>query len=75
MSSKNIWVARPTPGDVNCDQILPVSWTEITKGAATATNYQVMPGDRIVVQQKLRRALPDGADEEATEHAQDATTY
>ena len=52
LSSKNIWIARPTPGDVSCDQILPVSWTEITKGAATATNYQVMPGDRIFIAEK-----------------------
>ena len=29
--------------------ILPVSWEEITAGAATATNYQVLPGDRIFI--------------------------
>jgi polysaccharide export outer membrane protein len=26
---------------------LPVNWEEITQGAATATNYQILPGDRI----------------------------
>ncbi len=57
LSSKNIWISRPTPGDVNCDQILPVSWTEITKGAATATNYQVMPGDRIFIAENKVIAL------------------
>jgi polysaccharide biosynthesis/export protein len=57
LSSKNIWIARPTPGDVNCDQILPVSWSEITKGAATATNYQVMPGDRIFIAENKVIAL------------------
>jgi polysaccharide biosynthesis/export protein len=57
LSSKNIWIARPTPGDVNCDQILPVSWTEITKGAATATNYQLMPGDRLFIAENKIIAL------------------
>jgi polysaccharide biosynthesis/export protein len=57
LSSKNIWIARPTPGEVGCDQILPVSWTEITKGAATATNYQVMPGDRIFIAENKVIAL------------------
>ena len=57
LSSKNIWIARPTPGDVNCDQILPVNWNEITKGAATATNYQVLPGDRIFIAENKVIAL------------------
>jgi polysaccharide export outer membrane protein len=49
ISSKNIWIARPTASGVGCDTILPVNWREITKGAATATNYQVLPGDRIFI--------------------------
>ena len=49
LSSKNIWIARPAPGGAGCDVILPVSWKEITKGAATATNYQVLPGDRVFI--------------------------
>ena len=49
ISSKNIWIARPTATGVGCDTILPVNWKEITKGAATATNYQVLPGDRIFI--------------------------
>jgi polysaccharide biosynthesis/export protein len=49
LSSKNMWIARPAPGGSGCDVILPVSWKEITKGAATATNYQVLPGDRIFI--------------------------
>lgn len=49
ISSKNIWIARPTATGVGCDTILPVNWREITKGAATATNYQVLPGDRIFI--------------------------
>ena len=49
LQSKKIWIARPGPGGLCCDQILPVNWEEITKGAATATNYQVLPGDRVFV--------------------------
>jgi polysaccharide export outer membrane protein len=45
ISSRDIWIARPSRGE--CDVILPVNWTDITRGASTATNYQVMPGDRI----------------------------
>jgi polysaccharide export outer membrane protein len=46
-NSKKIWIARPAPGGVGCDQILPVNWDEIVKQGATATNYQIMPGDRV----------------------------
>jgi polysaccharide export outer membrane protein len=49
LNSKKIWIARPAPSGVGCDQILPVSWDDITKGAATATNYQILPGDRIFI--------------------------
>jgi polysaccharide export outer membrane protein len=49
LSSKKIWIARPTPGAVGCDQILPVNYQEITAGAATATNYQILPNDRVFI--------------------------
>jgi protein involved in polysaccharide export with SLBB domain len=49
VSSKNIWIARPAPNGVGCEQILPVSWDEIARGASTATNYQLMPGDRLFI--------------------------
>ncbi|MHB1033366.1 MAG: polysaccharide biosynthesis/export family protein [Pirellulales bacterium] len=49
VSSKRIWIARPAPDGSGCDQRLPVNWTAITEGAATATNYQILPGDRIFV--------------------------
>lgn len=51
VSSKQIWIARPAPGGVGCDQILPVDWVAITKGGSTTTNYQIMPGDRIFVKE------------------------
>lgn len=47
LSSKKIWIARPVPDGRGCDQILPVNWNEITAGANTATNYQILPGDRV----------------------------
>jgi len=49
VSSTNIWIARPAPNGVGCEQILPVNWDEISRGAATATNYQLMPGDRLYI--------------------------
>lgn len=49
LSSKNIWIARPSPA--GCDQILPVRWDEIVAGGGTCTNYQVLPGDRVFVAQ------------------------
>lgn len=48
-SSKKMWIARPTPGSVDCHQILPVDWDTITRGGGTATNYQLLPGDRLFV--------------------------
>ena len=49
VSSKKIWISRPSPYEMGKDQILPVDWVGVTKGASTATNYQIMPGDRIFV--------------------------
>lgn len=47
-SKRNIWVARrnPTGGK---EQILPVDWVGITQHGITATNYQLLPGDRVYV--------------------------
>lgn len=49
VSSNKMWIARPAPNGVGCEQILPVSWEDITRGASTATNYQLMPGDRLFI--------------------------
>jgi polysaccharide export outer membrane protein len=51
VSSKKIWVSRPAPDGTGCYQVLPVDWCAITKGGSTATNYQVLPGDRVFVQE------------------------
>jgi polysaccharide export outer membrane protein len=56
-SKKHIWVARRTAGDVGYDQVLPVDYIGITQRGATASNYQVFPGDRIYVKADRWRTL------------------
>jgi polysaccharide export outer membrane protein len=51
LSSKDIWIARPAPSGIGCDQVLPVDIDAIMKGGATATNYQLLPGDRVFIAQ------------------------
>jgi polysaccharide export outer membrane protein len=48
-SQHHIWVARPTPAASGQQMILPVDWIAVTQSASTATNYQLLPGDRIYV--------------------------
>jgi len=49
-SSKEVWIARPAPGDYGCQQILPVDYAAITRGGSATTNYQVLPGDRVFIE-------------------------
>jgi polysaccharide biosynthesis/export protein len=49
ISSTRMWIARPAPNGVGCEQVLPINWNDITRGASTATNYQLMPGDRLFI--------------------------
>lgn len=49
VSSTKIWIARPARNGVGCEQILAVNWEDITRGASTATNYQLLPGDRVFI--------------------------
>jgi polysaccharide export outer membrane protein len=49
-SKDRVWLARPSPAHSGCDQVLPVDLRGITECAATATNYQLLPGDRVYVQ-------------------------
>ncbi len=56
-SSSRLWIARPAPNGVGCEQILPVNWEDITRGASTATNYQLLPGDRLfIAENKVSKA-------------------
>ncbi|MCI0376169.1 MAG: polysaccharide biosynthesis/export family protein [Gemmataceae bacterium] len=47
-SKQHIWVARRNPNG-GSDMILPVDWTGITQRGHTATNYQLLPGDRVYI--------------------------
>jgi polysaccharide biosynthesis/export protein len=46
---QNIRLVRPAPPGACCEQVLPVNLAAITSGGDPTTNYQLMPGDRIVV--------------------------
>lgn len=50
-SSEEIWVSRPGQNSFAGHQLLPVNWGAITVLADPATNYQIMPGDRIFVRE------------------------
>ena len=49
VSSKKIWVARPSdcPGGVR----LVVNWEDITANGNACSNYQILPGDRIFIEE------------------------
>ncbi len=49
VSSTRIFIARPAPNGVGCEQILPVNWEEVSRGGSTATNYQLLPRDRLYI--------------------------
>lgn len=49
VSSKKIWVARPSPAGSQVAQVFDVNWNEITREGITTTNYQLLPGDRIYI--------------------------
>ena len=47
ISTKRVWLSRP--GADGKLQTLDVNWDEITRGRSAATNYQMMPGDRLFI--------------------------
>ena len=49
-SSKRIWIARPV-GNSNKPVVLMVDWVDITAYGKPDTNYQLLPGDRVFVQE------------------------
>jgi len=48
-SPTNIRLVRPAPPGACCEQILPVNLAAIISAGDPTTNYQLMPGDRLVV--------------------------
>ena len=51
VSSKRVWIARPSPMNANDCCILEVDWQGITACASYHTNYQLMPEDRIFIEE------------------------
>ena len=46
---QNIRLVRPAPPGACCEQVLPVNLAAIMSAGDPTTNYQLMPGDRLVV--------------------------
>lgn len=57
VSSKTLWVSRPSPNGTDCAQRLPVDWRAITEDGITTTNYQLLPGDRVYIRADHLTAL------------------
>ena len=49
VSTQEMWIARPAADKLGYEQILPVDWDSITRGGQMATNWQIMPGDRLYI--------------------------
>lgn len=61
VSSRRISIARPAPPDAGKEIVLPVDWLAITRRGSTATNYQIFPGDRIVIAENSEAAAMNSA--------------
>jgi polysaccharide biosynthesis/export protein len=48
-STVNIRLVRPSPPGACCESILPVNYAAIVNVGDTTTNYQLLPGDRVLV--------------------------
>jgi protein involved in polysaccharide export with SLBB domain len=57
VSSTRMWIARPSPSNPTNGTILPVDYAGITQRGATATNYQIMPGDRLFIAEDRTAAV------------------
>jgi polysaccharide export outer membrane protein len=44
-----IWIARPASAGSAKETVLPVDWEAITRQGSSATNYQLLPGDRLLI--------------------------
>ncbi len=59
VSSSRMWIARPQRNS-GTSQILPIDWEAMTQRAEVATNYQLLPGDRLYIAHD-RLVAVDGA--------------
>jgi polysaccharide export outer membrane protein len=46
---QNVRLVRPAPPGACCEQVLPVNLSAIINAGDPTTNYQLMPGDRLMV--------------------------
>ncbi|QDV65145.1 polysaccharide biosynthesis/export family protein [Crateriforma conspicua] len=58
-SSYRMWVARPTP-EKGQYVTMPIDWADLTSLAATETNYQLLPGDRLYIDHDPMMAFDNG---------------
>lgn len=49
-SNRHVWLARPNGQDPTAMQMFPVNLPALVQGGSPATNYQLLPGDRLYVQ-------------------------
>lgn len=54
--STQVWIARPRLDRVGSGKILPIEWDNLVSRASTSTNYQLLPGDRVIVSRKSTSA-------------------
>ena len=47
---RSVAVVRPAPPGASPEQALPVDLDAIVKRGDTTTNYQILPGDRVIVE-------------------------
>jgi len=48
-SSQRMWIARRSPDKAGYTVRLPVDWHAISARGSNATNYQILPGDRLYI--------------------------
>ena len=62
VSSKRIWVSRPGPNHEGGHKILPVNYDAIVRQGDVRTNYQLLPGDRLYVEEDKLVAISSTLD-------------
>ena len=57
LAARSLWLTRP--GRNGIQQILPIDWEGIARNGETATNYQILPGDRLYIVNDAAVAVND----------------
>jgi RNA polymerase sigma factor (sigma-70 family) len=60
LGQKDIWISRPSEGG-RTSQVLSVDWKGITQNGQSATNYQLMSGDRVYIKNPAPKGALAGA--------------